>query len=185
MVQEFVFKTIKLVAPLNSVSIIRQKDQDEVLSILWDLKHPQKNHQSSASPLKEVDFSSSLSEVKIGGGDYLDWAGDQIYEYMAGKRENFDLKFTMYGTNFQQDAWKVLLEIPYGETISYKQQAEKLGDKNKSRAVGMANKHNSLPLVIPCHRVIGANGSMTGYSGKTGVNIKQYLLDLEKKHMHG
>lgn len=102
----------------------------------------------------------------------------QLAEYFAGKRQSFDLKLEMRGTVFQINAWRELQKIPYGTTISYGQQAERLGDAKKARAVGAANGRNPLMIIVPCHRVIGANGGLTGYSG--GVEEKEFLLNLEK-----
>jgi len=103
----------------------------------------------------------------------------QLNEYFAGKRKSFDLPLKPSGTVFQIKAWKQLQKIPYGKTISYGEQAKELGDAKKARAVGMANGCNPLSIVVPCHRVVAANGSLTGFGG--GLKIKEYLLDLEKK----
>lgn len=102
----------------------------------------------------------------------------QLAEYFSGKRKTFDVKLDMRGTVFQVKAWRELQKIPYGKTISYGEQAKRLGDAKKSRAVGMANGRNPLGIVVPCHRVIGASGALTGFGG--GLNTKQFLLDLEK-----
>lgn len=106
-------------------------------------------------------------------------AAEQLNEYFRGERKDFELPLGVHGTDFQKKAWSALLEIPYGETRSYKQQAEMLGNPKASRAVGMGNNRNPLMIVIPCHRVVGANGSLTGYAG--GLDVKRFLLDLEKK----
>jgi len=102
----------------------------------------------------------------------------QLAEYFAGERKVFDIKLEMCGTVFQINAWRELLKIPFGETISYGEQAARLGDAKKSRAVGAANGRNPLMIIVPCHRVIGANGGLTGYA--SGLEIKEFLLDLEK-----
>ncbi|NCC80853.1 MAG: methylated-DNA--[protein]-cysteine S-methyltransferase [Clostridia bacterium] len=103
----------------------------------------------------------------------------QLEEYFAGTRKCFDLpiKFTK-GTDFQKKIWETLLKIPYGETCSYKKIAEMAGHPKASRAVGGANNKNPISIIVPCHRVIGANGSLVGYGG--GLNIKEALLNLEK-----
>lgn len=106
-------------------------------------------------------------------------AKKQLEEYFAKKRKAFDLLLKPEGTQFQQKIWQLLCDIPYGETRSYGQIAAAAGNPKASRAVGMANHNNPIMIVIPCHRVIGANGSLTGYAG--GLGIKQALLDLEKK----
>jgi len=104
-------------------------------------------------------------------------AEKQLKEYFEGKRKDFALKLDVRGTVFQQKVWRELNRIPYGKTISYGEQAKRMGDANKARAVGMANGRNPLPIVVPCHRVIGASGNLTGFGG--GLPIKQYLLEFE------
>lgn len=101
----------------------------------------------------------------------------QLTEYMSGKRKSFDLPLAPKGTDFQKQVWKALCEIPYGETRSYKQIAEKIGNPKAVRAVGMANNRNPLIVVVPCHRVIGSNGNMVGYAA--GVDKKEFLLRME------
>ncbi|MGE0491140.1 MAG: methylated-DNA--[protein]-cysteine S-methyltransferase [Vulcanimicrobiota bacterium] len=102
----------------------------------------------------------------------------QLEEYFAGQRQTFEFDLDPQGTPFQLQVWRCLMEIPYGETWSYGQLARHLGRPNASRAVGAANGRNPLPVVVPCHRVIGANGSLTGYAG--GLRFKQGLLALEQ-----
>lgn len=103
----------------------------------------------------------------------------QLEEYFAGARREFELPLDPRGTDFQRSVWRRLLQIPYGETTTYGALARELGDPGASRAVGLANGSNPIPIVIPCHRVIGANGSLTGFGG--GLPIKQALLELESK----
>lgn len=102
----------------------------------------------------------------------------QLTEYLIGVRKCFDLPLNPRGTEFQQQVWKVLCDIPYGGTRSYKQIAEAIGNPKAVRAVGMANNRNPLLIVIPCHRVIGANGKLVGYGA--GIEKKEFLLKLEK-----
>jgi methylated-DNA-[protein]-cysteine S-methyltransferase len=104
----------------------------------------------------------------------------QLEEYFAGKRRDFDLPLHLDGTEFQQRVWRVLTEIPYGETWSYGELAKRIGNPNASRAVGLANGRNPVSIVVPCHRVIGADGSLTGYGG--GLQRKQWLLAHEGLH---
>lgn len=104
----------------------------------------------------------------------------QIDEYFCGKRKEFDLPLHLVGTEFQKSVWRGLLQIPYGETRSYKQQSIFLGNEKAIRAVAGANGENGIAIIIPCHRVIGENGSLTGYGG--GLQRKKWLLDLERKH---
>lgn len=103
----------------------------------------------------------------------------QLTEYFAKKRKVFDLPLAPEGTEFQKKAWKALLKIPYGQTISYSKQAIMIGNTKKARAVGAANGKNPIAIVIPCHRVIGKNGALTGYTG--GLDKKSFLLGLEKR----
>jgi methylated-DNA-[protein]-cysteine S-methyltransferase len=105
-------------------------------------------------------------------------AAIQIKEYLNGKRKKFSLPLAMHGTPFQMDVWKVLQNIPYGETRSYKQIAECVHRPKAVRAVGMANHRNPISIIVPCHRVIGHDGSLTGYGG--GLPLKKYLLELEQ-----
>lgn len=105
----------------------------------------------------------------------------QLREYFSGQRRMFDLPIKFYGTNFQERAWNQLRKIPYGKTISYQDQAKQIGDLKKSRAVGTANGRNLISIIIPCHRVIGKNGKLTGFAG--GLQNKQWLLNLERESL--
>lgn len=105
----------------------------------------------------------------------------QIRAYFAGKLEKFDLPLAPEGTPFQRAVWELLCEIPYGETISYGELARRIGNPKASRAVGLANGANPIAIVIPCHRVIGSNGKLTGYGG--GLPIKEKLLALERRQL--
>jgi methylated-DNA-[protein]-cysteine S-methyltransferase len=102
----------------------------------------------------------------------------QLGEYFAGARRAFDLPLSLAGTPFQRLVWQALTEIPYGATWSYGELARRIGRPAAARAVGMANHRNPLPIIVPCHRVIGADGSMTGYGG--GIARKEWLLGLER-----
>ena len=101
----------------------------------------------------------------------------QLQEYFSGTRQTFDLPLDVSGTAFQQEAWVALQQIPYGTTLTYQQQATAMGRPAAVRAVGTANGRNPLSIVVPCHRVIGANGSLTGYGG--GLHRKRWLLSHE------
>ena|SRR5579863_2164301 len=105
----------------------------------------------------------------------------QLRAYFAGKLEDFDLSLAPEGTPFQRNVWKKLCDIPYGATISYGEIARRIGNPKASRAVGLANGSNPIPIVIPCHRVIGSNGRLTGYGG--GLPIKEKLLALERRQI--
>jgi methylated-DNA-[protein]-cysteine S-methyltransferase len=109
----------------------------------------------------------------------LDRAAGQLGEYFAGERTEFDLPLEPAGTPFQLSTWLALREIPYAETLNYGQLALRVGNPKASRAVGLANGRNPISIVVPCHRVIGADGSLTGYGG--GLGRKRLLLDLERR----
>ena len=102
----------------------------------------------------------------------------QLREYFAGKRKTFSIALDMRGTRFQKDVWGALLAIPFGETRSYGELAKKLGNPRATRAVGAANGRNPVSIVVPCHRVIGSTGKLTGFAG--GLDAKAHLLSLEK-----
>ena len=103
----------------------------------------------------------------------------QLGEYLAGDRTSFDLPLDLQGTEFQVDAWNALAKIPFGSTVSYAQQAASIGRPKATRAIGSANGRNPVVIVLPCHRVVGADGSLTGFGG--GLHVKSWLLDLEKQ----
>ena len=106
-------------------------------------------------------------------------AVQQLEAYFAGERTDFDLELSLTGTEFQRRVWQALLTIPYGETRSYGEIAEQIGASGAARAVGLANGRNPIAVIVPCHRVIGASGSLTGYGG--GLERKQSLLELERR----
>ena len=126
--------------------------------------------------VREVEFGKYPDN---GGGEEVEEVRRQLREYLSGKRKEFDLKLEPQGTQFQKDVWNAMLEIPYGETRSYKEIAQRIGRPLAYRAVGQASNRNPIAIIIPCHRVVGSNGSLTGYGG--GMPIKIRLLDLEKK----
>ena len=105
---------------------------------------------------------------------------DQLDAYFNGNLKTFDLDLDIQGTEFQKSVWQELLKIPYGETIHYGEMAERIGNPNACRAVGMANGKNPISIIIPCHRVIGKDGSLTGFGG--GMDVKKKLLELEQKN---
>ena len=135
--------------------------------------------------VKIVGDASGISEISIlDDGEVsnfvpkeLEQAVIQLQEYFEGKRTHFDLKINPKGTDFQRSVWHELLNIPFGKTLSYMELSKKVGDVKAIRAVAAANGKNPLWIVIPCHRVIGADGSLTGYAG--GLGRKKWLLDLE------
>lgn len=107
--------------------------------------------------------------------------GRQLQEYFSGERQVFDVPMDLVGTAFQQSVWRALLEIPYGATWSYAQEAAHIDRPTAVRAVANANGHNKISIVVPCHRVIGSNGQLTGYGG--GLSRKEWLLDMEARGM--
>jgi O-6-methylguanine DNA methyltransferase len=124
----------------------------------------------------------NLAGDKFSEGEHLHFKllEQQIAEYFLGTRKEFDLPLHFLGTDFQKSVWTGLLQIPYGETRSYKQQSIFLGNEKAIRAVASANGENGIAIIVPCHRVIGENGSLTGYGG--GLQRKKWLLDHERKH---
>ncbi len=107
-------------------------------------------------------------------------ANKQLSEYFAGKRKAFDFPYRLTGTPFQRKVWAALEAIPYGETRTYKDIAQAIGNEKATRAVGMANNRNPIPIVVPCHRVVGTNGNLVGYA--YGLAMKKALLELEQKN---
>ena len=114
-------------------------------------------------------------------GEYLMQVNRQLEEYFRGIRKVFDVELDMEGTDFQKQVWQALCKIPYGQTYTYKQVAELIGRPKAYRAVGMACNKNPVPIIVPCHRVIGSNRKLTGYA--YGIEMKQYLIDWEKEHV--
>lgn len=130
---------------------------------------------------KIVQISTSYTpakECKEEMSELLSNTVGQLNEYFAGTRKKFSIPLDMRGTEFQKRVWNALLEIPYGETWSYKQLAEFINNPKAVRAVGGANHNNPIMIIVPCHRVIGSNGSLTGYAG--GLDMKEHLLNLER-----
>lgn len=105
----------------------------------------------------------------------------QLEQYFAGDREEFDVPLDAVGTEFQRSAWDALRTIPFGTTVSYGEQAGRMGDRRKARAVGAANGKNPISIIVPCHRVVGANGALTGFAG--GVDTKAWLLEHERSRL--
>lgn len=147
---------------------------------------------SPIGPLTLAGTGSVLTHLRMAGQtnepDRSDWVRDdgafadvaaQLEAYFAGSLTEFDVEVKLIGTEFQQRVWAALQRIPYGETRSYGQIAEQIGSPGASRAVGLANGRNPIGIIVPCHRVIGAGGSMTGYAG--GLDRKRLLVDLEKR----
>jgi len=139
-----------------------------------------------ADALRLVSFESS----KHAAPPQADWKQDkapfaevvrQLQAYFRGELREFDVPLALQGTEFQRRVWNALRGIPYGETISYLQLAERIGNPKAVRAVGLANGSNPIPIIVPCHRVIGSDGSLTGFGG--GISTKKKLLELESKQL--
>lgn len=148
-------------SPVGKLTIITSSQG--LHAILWD----NLSCETTISSLKKCENEKTALATK-----------KQLEEYFQKKRQQFDLPLVINSTSFQMQAWQQLLKIPYGTTFSYAEQAEKMGDRKKARAVGMANGRNPISIVIPCHRVIGSNGKLVGFGG--GMENKTYLLELEK-----
>ena len=148
---------------------------------------------SPVGPLLLAGDGASLKSIHFQSGPHArrpgeDWTADarpfeaviaQLEEYFAKARRTFELPLAPEGTAFQRSVWQALTRIPHGETVSYGELARWIGNPRASRAVGLANGANPLPIVVPCHRVIGADGSLTGFGG--GLEIKRKLLALEQE----
>jgi methylated-DNA-[protein]-cysteine S-methyltransferase len=136
-----------------------------VRAVLWPTDNPKR------VPLGDVERRDDHP--------VLSSAVEQLGEYFDGHRQDFDLPLDPTGTEFQQSAWTALRTIPFGTTVSYGEQAEQMGDKRKARAVGAANGRNPISIIVPCHRVVGSNGSLTGFAG--GIDTKDWLLTHERR----
>lgn len=147
---------------LGLIAIVEEKDGISAIEFLRDNK-------DRAAQLKNKNESQLTKECK-----------KQLEEYFSGKRKEFNIKLDIIGTDFQVSAWKAMQKIPYGKTISYSEEAKMAGNEKAVRAIGAANGRNKIPIIIPCHRVVGKNGKLVGYTG--GLDIKEYLLMLEKKY---
>jgi methylated-DNA-[protein]-cysteine S-methyltransferase len=134
-----------------------------LVAILWENDNPRRVRLSDLTEKKDHGI---LAETER-----------QLQEYFAGKRKTFSLRLDMRGTGFQKQVWEALLAIPFGETRSYGQLANQLGNPAATRAVGAANGRNPISIIVPCHRVIGFNGKLTGFAG--GLDAKSFLLNLE------
>ena len=130
--------------------------------------------------LKSISFEAEISGESTEFPEVLDQVQKQLEEYFSGTRRQFDLPLDPDGTSFQQKVWKQLSEVPYGSTMSYIEIARILNAESSSRAVGMANGRNPIPILIPCHRIIGHNGKLTGYAG--GLERKKWLLLHEQQN---
>ena len=149
-------------SPIGELTIVA--DDDAIVSIRFDTERDRRQ--------PDVVGADEPADHPV-----LRTAVTQLAEYFRGERTEFDLPLAPAGTPFQLDAWQALRTIPFGTTISYGEQAAVMGDRRKARAVGAANGRNPIPIVVPCHRVVGSNGHLTGFAG--GIDNKAWLLDHE------
>ncbi len=151
-------------SPVGTLTIV--SSPKGLHAVLWDNDRKNPRYEEVISNLRQSKNEPVIAKTKM-----------QLTEYFQGKRKNFDLPLVIDGTDFQRQVWNELRNIPFAKTITYGEQAEKIGDKKKARAVGMANGLNPISIIIPCHRVIGKNGHLTGFGG--GLEKKDFLLKLE------
>ncbi|MEM9515096.1 MAG: methylated-DNA--[protein]-cysteine S-methyltransferase [Actinomycetota bacterium] len=154
-------------SPVGELTIVAS--DEGLVAILWD------DDDFARCGLSADDVTG---DVTADAHELIDRAREQLAEYFAGERTEFDVPLDPRGTDFQLAAWAALRTIPFGSTATYGAQARAMGDANKARAVGAANGKNPLSIVVPCHRVVGADGSLTGFAG--GVDTKAWLLDHER-----
>lgn len=157
------YSHLEIETPVGLLKLVA--DENGIMALLWE------NDRVSRVKLPKTVYAENHPVLKK--------AAKQLTEYFAGKRTDFDLPLSPLGTEFQKKTWKALSQIPFGETRTYAQIAKKIGSPKACRAVGAANGRNPISIIVPCHRVIGANGSMTGFAG--GIKTKIWLLDFEKK----
>jgi methylated-DNA-[protein]-cysteine S-methyltransferase len=148
-------------SPIGKLKLVAS--EDGLVAVLWEVENPRRVR------LEEM--------VEDPDQPVLLDAERELKEYFAGKRNKFSVRLDMRGTQFQKQVWDALQRIPFGETRTYGQLARQLGDPNATRAVGAANGRNPIAIVVPCHRVIGSTGKLTGFAG--GLDAKAYLLNLE------
>ena len=149
-------------SPVGQLKLVAH--ETALVAVLWENENP--NRVRLAALVEDLQHPILLKTAK------------QLNEYFEGKRQQFDLPLDFEGTAFQQQVWQALLTIPFGETRSYKQIAEQIGNVKAVRAVGAANGKNPISIIAPCHRVVGANGKLVGFAG--GLENKEVLLKIEK-----
>jgi len=150
-------------SPVGKLTLVAT--DKSLIAVLWEEDDPKRVRLSHSQTVKN---HAILQETE-----------KQLREYFAGKRRKFSLPLQMNGTPFQVRVWKGLEQIPFGKRISYSELALKIGNSNACRAVGGANGRNPISIIVPCHRVVGASGKLTGFAG--GLKVKQFLLDFEEK----
>ena len=153
---------MEMTSPVGTLKLVA--NDTALVAVLWENENPKRVR--LAELIEQVHHPILLETQK------------QLSEYFAGKRQQFDLPLDFEGTEFQQKVWQALLTIPFGETRSYRDIAEQVGNVKAVRAVGAANGKNPISIIAPCHRVVGANGKLVGFAG--GLDNKDILLKLEK-----
>ena len=154
---------IEMASPVGTLKLVA--NETALVAVLWENENPKRVR--LAELVEQADHPILLETQK------------QLTEYFAGKRQQFDLPLDFAGTEFQQKVWQALLSIPFGETRSYRDIAEQIGNVKAVRAVGAANGKNPISIIAPCHRVVGTNGKLVGFAG--GLDNKDILLRLEKQ----
>lgn len=160
---KYAFTTMK--SPVGELKLVA--NEDGLVAILWENDSPQRVRLGDLT--KDVDHP------------ILGQAKQQLAEYFQGQRTSFSVVLDPVGTEFQKKVWRALAAIPYGETRSYGELAKKIGNPRASRAVGAANGKNPISIIVPCHRVIGSSGALTGFAG--GLKVKAQLLKLENENL--
>lgn len=160
----------------SPIGVLTLVASDAGLQAVW---WPDDKRLSVTGDVQPVSAGENLSHQH----PVLQQAVHELDEYFAGTRTSFDVPLDPAGTEFQKTAWDVLRSIPYAQTITYAEQARRLGDPKKARAVGSANGRNPISIVVPCHRVVGSAGALTGFAG--GLGTKQWLLDFERDQVGG
>lgn len=165
-----------LTTPIGDLEVV--SNDRAIVAIRWSDTDPDA-HNPNERHLRDAPGVTVVAGDALGEHAVLERAMTQLTEYFDGNRTEFDLPLDAAGTEFQHRAWQALRMIPFGETVSYGEQAGVMGDRRKARAVGAANGKNPIPIVVPCHRVVGANGHLTGFAG--GLDTKAWLLDHERQ----
>lgn len=155
---------IEMASPVGTLKLVA--NETALVAVLWENENPKRVR--LAELVEQADHPVLLETQK------------QLTEYFAGKRQQFDLPLDFAGTEFQHKVWQALLTIPFGETRSYRDIAEQIGNVKAVRAVGAANGKNPISIIAPCHRVVGASGKLVGFAG--GLDNKEILLKIEQNH---
>ncbi len=163
--------TRQLATPVGTLTTVAS--EAGLRAVLWEADRPARAGLGDADLVASGDPSAPVGAERI-----LDETEQQLRDYFRGERRTFDLPLDLHGTDFQVAAWTALADIPYGQTRTYAEQASAIGRPSATRAVGAANGRNPISIVLPCHRVVGADGTLTGFAG--GLEVKRRLLDLER-----